>query len=79
MRQRRDRFRLTLEPGQRLAIARDGRGQHLHRDVPLQLRVARPIHLAHPPGPDRGDDLVRTELCARSQRHGLVLEFWPGF
>jgi hypothetical protein len=69
VRQRGDGLRLAPETGQPLAITRDGRRQHLDRDVALQLRVPRPVHLAHPPGPERGDDLVRTEPCARNQRH----------
>ena len=55
MGERRDRLRLALEPGQRSpGSAATDCGQDLDRDVPIQLLVARPVHLPIPPAP-RGD------------------------
>ena len=58
MRERRDRLRLALEPGERVGIGRDGLRKHLDRDVPLELRVPRPIHLPHPARAEGREDLV---------------------
>ena len=68
MRQRRDGFRLPLEPGQRLRIGGDRLRQHLDRDVPVQFPVPRSIHLPHPARTQRREDLVGTKPGSRSQR-----------
>jgi serine/threonine protein kinase len=38
--------------------------------IPIELRVARAVHLAHAAGADRADDLVRCEARAGGQWHG---------
>ena len=55
------RLRLLLEAPQPVGVLRVRRRQHLDRDVALQPLVARPVHLAHPAGADRREDLVGTE------------------
>ena len=60
MRKRRDRLRLALEPCECVGIGSNGLRQNLDRDIPIELPVPRPIHLAHSPGSERGEDLVRT-------------------
>jgi hypothetical protein len=67
--QRGNRLRLLLEPPHPLRIARKRRRQDLHRHVPIQPRIARPIHLAHPASASWCHDLVRTEFGARGERH----------
>ena len=62
--QRRDRVGLALESRHRLGIVRKRLGKHLHRDLAIQLRVPRPVHLAHPARAERCEDLVRAEAGA---------------
>ena len=54
----------AAEPGEPFGVAREKRGQHLDRDVAIQLRVACSIHLAQAAGAERRNDLVRTKTCA---------------
>jgi len=69
--ERRDRVRLALEPGERFAVDREGLGQHFHRDLPVQLRVARAVDLAHAARAERGQDLVCAEACAGRESQEL--------
>ena len=41
----------------------------------IQLRVARPIHLAHSPGPKGGKDLVRAKACAGVEGQTAAMEY----
>ena len=41
-----------------VGIGRDVRGHHLDRDVAIQTRITRAIHLSHAARRDGGDDLV---------------------
>jgi hypothetical protein len=43
--------------------------QDLNRDFSAQPEIARPIDLAHAPGADEREDLVRAQAGAGSQRH----------
>ena len=36
-------------------------GQHFDRDIPVELRIPRPVHLTHAARPERFKDLVVTE------------------
>ena len=72
MRQRRDRFRLSLEPGQRVGIGRDGRRKDLDRDVAVQLRIPRAVDLPHTASAQRRKDLVGAETCAEGEGHCVV-------
>ena len=51
MRQRGDRARLALEARECVGVFQQPLREHFHGDVPSELRVARPVHLAHPPAP----------------------------
>ncbi len=62
--------RLALEPRQPLGVAGHLLGQDLDRDLAPQTRVPRSVHLAHPPGPDEAEDLVRPETRAGREGHG---------
>ena len=73
MRQRRDRLGLALEPGERVGIRGEVRRQHLDRDVAVELRVSRPIDLAHAPRADRREDLVGTQPVAGGERHSVTV------
>ena len=62
-------------------IARERLGQDFQGDVPVQLRVARPIDLAHPAHTDGSENLVGTKVSAGCQRHAsrLILAMkWLG-
>jgi hypothetical protein len=65
----RDRARLLLEPAETVRVRRDLSGEDLQRDVASQAGVARPVDLPHAAGPERLDDLVRTESRAGRKRH----------
>ena len=70
--QRRQHLRLPLEACEAIGIEREALGQHLDRHVALQSRVARAIDFAHAAGADRGDDFIRAETSARSERHSTA-------
>ena len=67
--ERGQRLRFAGEPRQPIGIAGEGVRQDFQRDVAVQLRVPRAIHLAHAAGPDGAEDFVRTESHACGQRH----------
>ena len=58
MGKRRDGQSLTLEPRQGFGICSEGLRQNLDRDVSLQLRVPRLVHLPHPARAQGREDLV---------------------
>ena len=43
--------------------------QDLDRDVAVELLVPRPVHLAHPTGTQRREDLVGAETSSGCERH----------
>jgi hypothetical protein len=47
-------------------------GQDFEGDLPIQLRVARPIHLAHASGPEAGEDLVRADASSDRKGHARL-------
>ena len=59
------RARLLLEAAQPLRVGQEFRRQQLDRDVTLEPRVVRAIHLAHSSGPDEGLDAIGTERRPR--------------
>ena len=67
--QRGEHLRLALEPRQPLGVGDERLGQDLDRDVAVEPRVARAIHLAHAAGAEGGEDLVRTQAGALAKGH----------
>ena len=63
--ERREDFGLALETCEAFRVGRACGRQYLHRHVALQLRVGRPVDLAHPAHTDLGSDLIRTEAACR--------------
>ena len=59
-------FESTLAFG----IAREGRGQELDRDITLQLRIARAIHLSHAADAETSKELESANSIARGTAHG---------
>ncbi len=57
--ERGQQLRFAAETGQAVGVVGDRAEQDFDRDVAVQLRIARPIHLAHPPGAEWGEDLIR--------------------
>ena len=62
--ERREHLRLALESRDAIGIGGEEFGQNLDRDVAVQPRIARPIHLAHAACAEGGNDLVRAESRA---------------
>ena len=62
--QRRERLRFAREPREPIGIVRERVRQDLDRDVAIQLRVARAIHLAHAAFADLRGDFVDAEARA---------------
>jgi hypothetical protein len=75
----REQLGFALKPREAIRIMRKRLQQDLQRDVPLQLRVARAIDLAHAARAERGQDFVRAESRTRGQRHAsrLILATAP--
>jgi hypothetical protein len=65
----RNRLGLVGEPRAEFWVIRQLRREDLHGDAALQARVARPIHLAHAPGTDQGEDFIRAEASTRLKDH----------
>ncbi len=56
-------------------VRRDVLGEDLDGDRAVEAGVAGFVHLAHAPGPEGGDDLIRAEAGAASQRHRSCADF----
>jgi hypothetical protein len=65
--QRRQRLGFAFEAAQAIGIPRDGFGQDLNRDVPVEDRVASPIDLAHTTLTEFAGEFVRPEASAGVQ------------
>jgi hypothetical protein len=63
---------LPLESIEPFGLGGNRLGEQLQRDVTAEPRVDRPIDLAHAPGADGGDDLVRTKSGAGGGSDTLV-------
>ena len=62
--ERRQHLRFTSETRETFGVEREGLGQDFQRDVAIELRVARAIHLAHAARAERGHDFVRADPAA---------------
>ena len=49
--------------------------QNLQRNIAVELRVARPVDLAHPPRSQRREDFVRPQTDSGGKRQGLLSGF----
>jgi hypothetical protein len=63
--------RLALEPLEGAAIGRQQLGQDLDGDFAAEPGIPRPVHLAHPSGADRREDLVGSEANAGGKAHRI--------
>ena len=78
--QRREELGFALESRDAFVILRERRGQHLDRDVAIELRISRTEHLAHPARADGGGDLVRSESGSGGHGHGdKPVRAWPAW
>ena len=57
----------AAETRQAIRIVGHRRQQHLDRDIAIQLRIARAIHLTHPTRAERGENFVRAKARAGDQ------------
>ena len=73
--QRREGLRFAREPREPFGVAREDIGQHLDRDVAIQLRIARAIDLAHAAGAQGGEDLIRAEAKAGVEGQTVAVEY----
>ena len=64
---------LALESGETLGIPGDLGREDLDRHVAAELRVGGPVHLTHPPGPERLEDLVWAQASTWTEGHTLPL------
>ena len=62
--QRRQRLRFPGEPGEPVRVAGERIRQDFQRDIAIQLRIARPIHLAHAAFANEGSDFVGADAAA---------------
>ena len=65
--ERRQNLRLAFEPREPVEIVGEEFGEDLQRDVAIELRVTRAIHLAHPTGTKGGKDFVRAESSTEDE------------
>ena len=63
--QRREQLRLALESRQPFRIPGHRFRENLDGDIAVQLRVPRPVDLAHASRAERRQDFVGAEACAR--------------
>ena len=70
--ERREDFRLPLEPREPIGIGGEQRRQDLDRDLALQLGIGGPKHLAHSTFADLRGDVIDAEAGAGSQGQGLL-------
>ena len=63
--ERRERARFAREARDAIGIARDGFRKNLQRDIAIEARVTRAIHLAHAAGAERREDLEIPERHSR--------------
>jgi len=63
---------LLLEAAQAIGIVAQLGREDLDGDVAAEAGVAGAVHLAHPPGPDQVEDLVRPQPHAGGKGHGKL-------
>ena len=62
----------ALKAGEPFGIVGEKVGEDFDRHVAVELGVLRAIDLAHPAGPEGGENLVRAEMSAGHQSHRLL-------
>ena len=67
--ERGEELRVALETSETVNVGGEELRQDFQRDVATELRVARAVDLAHPAGPEGGQNFVRTEASAGGQCH----------
>jgi hypothetical protein len=67
--ERSEDLRFTAEASDAVGISGETRGQEFQRDVAIQLRVARAVHLAHAACAEGREDLVGAEASAGNKGH----------
>jgi hypothetical protein len=70
-----ERLRFARKPGQAIGIAGEGVRKDLQRDVAIQLRIVRSIHLTHSACAESGQNLIRADSGAggEGQRSGIIV------
>jgi hypothetical protein len=70
--ERGERLRLAREARDAIRIARERLGEHLDRDVTIQLEIARTVYATHAARAGVGDDLERTKTRPGFEPHECV-------
>ncbi len=71
------RFRLALEAREHVRIRGHRLRQHLDRDIAVELRIPRTVHLPHAARAEGREDLVGPEAGTRGKAQWVLL--WRGF
>jgi hypothetical protein len=64
-------LRFPLEAGEAIGIVGEGIRQNLDRHVAIEFRISGLVDFAHAAGAEGGEDFVRTEASAGSERQGV--------
>ena len=67
--ERREDLRLAAKPRKAVRVLRHNFREDFYGHVPIQLRVARSVHLAHSARAERGDHFVWTDTGTRAELH----------
>ncbi len=67
--QRGEDFGFTQQPREPLGIAGERVGQHLQRDITVEVCVPRAVDASHAARADEGGDFIRAEASPRCERH----------
>ena len=78
MRERGDGLGFALEPREGRRVRGERVRQDLDRDVAIQLRVARAVHLAHPAGAERGRSPRTGRVWFLERGSSCALPTWGG-
>jgi hypothetical protein len=44
--------------------------EHFHRNVAVQVQIARPVHFSHSPYANQREDFIRSKASASEESHG---------
>ena len=66
--------RLLLEAGYTGRVLRQARGENFEGDLSVEVAVTSQPHFAHTAAAQRGDNFIRVQPCAGTDRH----DRWSG-
>ena len=72
--QRRERLGFTLEACKTLRVLCERLRKYLDGNLPTEVGICGPVHLAHPAHTDLGGDLIQANAGAGNQSQAIRLE-----